>query len=674
MDWCAYAKLIEITCDDNDSIQTYLFINKIVSEHMERAKQTFDINAKQYEDPLHQLEVVRICLHECAEALYEDWQDRFSYKTALYSAIKKEIVSGPSFVKLTQITSTYYKQEQIATAAYQLEANVEKRNAVRVASSQITGLGFGIISNSIISHLVYMAQSEAAIKQQVQNAEAYIARENTLIDRRMSNRVTVSNRSYYSTHYVPAVQKVIEGCFSDMVMSSVLALAKRNLMDPKIVQGIDYEISQEVLSGIDTSENPEKVIIEALEFCPYNVHAHAEARKRKITNDVLTMAIMKYDLEEALEKEIAFSMLDSDAFEDGFATIIANNYIGRNEDEWQGVAVKHLNQSREIIQKHPDSFAGYGAVAIYLVAANMESNQTAFWAEVNTNLAEFISKYTPSETREKCFTAILDKFRAYITEYFHYSVEYFLNEAGWDYASATKRWQQTASDKRRLIPALHCFAALIDKIKVQLSNDNLVAELSNDLLWCLVMFCKPHFAADSTPSGAILRKYYHIPLSERQFAIDLFDTLLNSSYVTANGRFTANKQKNPKYIEEVFGQYKNEVTEEGKVFFGMKKHEPIHQGTNSPTPKSGGCYIATCVYGSYDCPPVWTLRRFRDDVLQNSSAGRIFVKCYYKISPILVKWFGKTIWFKEMWKYLLNGLVIVLQKHGIDNSAYSDRQ
>lgn len=25
-----------------------------------------------------------------------------------------------------------------------------------------------------------------------------------------------------------------------------------------------------------------------------------------------------------------------------------------------------------------------------------------------------------------------------------------------------------------------------------------------------------------------------------------------------------------------------------------------------------GCYVATCVYGSYDCPEVWTLRRFRD--------------------------------------------------------------
>ena len=31
--------------------------------------------------------------------------------------------------------------------------------------------------------------------------------------------------------------------------------------------------------------------------------------------------------------------------------------------------------------------------------------------------------------------------------------------------------------------------------------------------------------------------------------------------------------------------------------------------------KTGGCYVATAVYGSYDCPQVWTLRRYRDDIL-----------------------------------------------------------
>ena len=55
-----------------------------------------------------------------------------------------------------------------------------------------------------------------------------------------------------------------------------------------------------------------------------------------------------------------------------------------------------------------------------------------------------------------------------------------------------------------------------------------------------------------------------------------------------------------------------------------------------------GCYIATAVYGSYDCPQVWTLRRFRDHTLAASWYGRTFLHAYYAVSPTLVKWFGRT--------------------------------
>ena len=66
-----------------------------------------------------------------------------------------------------------------------------------------------------------------------------------------------------------------------------------------------------------------------------------------------------------------------------------------------------------------------------------------------------------------------------------------------------------------------------------------------------------------------------------------------------------------------------------------------------------GCYVATAVYGSYDCPQVWTLRRFRDNTLTGSWYGRAFIRVYYTISPTLVKWFGKTEWFKNFGSQLL---------------------
>ncbi len=87
----------------------------------------------------------------------------------------------------------------------------------------------------------------------------------------------------------------------------------------------------------------------------------------------------------------------------------------------------------------------------------------------------------------------------------------------------------------------------------------------------------------------------------------------------------------------------------------------------------GGCYIATCVYGSYDCPEVWTLRRFRDDTLGSTWYGRTFIRVYYAISPTLVKWFGKTKWFKKIWKGKLDKMVVKLQAEGVENTPYDDK-
>lgn len=86
-----------------------------------------------------------------------------------------------------------------------------------------------------------------------------------------------------------------------------------------------------------------------------------------------------------------------------------------------------------------------------------------------------------------------------------------------------------------------------------------------------------------------------------------------------------------------------------------------------------GCYVATCVYGSYDCPEVWTLRRYRDNTLGATWYGRAFIRTYYAISPTLVKWFGKTKWFKKMWKGKLDRMVKKLQDNGVENTPYQDK-
>jgi len=50
-----------------------------------------------------------------------------------------------------------------------------------------------------------------------------------------------------------------------------------------------------------------------------------------------------------------------------------------------------------------------------------------------------------------------------------------------------------------------------------------------------------------------------------------------------------------------------------------------------------GCYIATACYGSYNAPEVLVLRKFRDDTLENSWFGRLFINFYYFVSPFFAE-------------------------------------
>ncbi len=87
----------------------------------------------------------------------------------------------------------------------------------------------------------------------------------------------------------------------------------------------------------------------------------------------------------------------------------------------------------------------------------------------------------------------------------------------------------------------------------------------------------------------------------------------------------------------------------------------------------GSCYVATAVYGSYDCPEVWTLRRYRDDVLASTWYGRTFIRTYYAISPTIVKHFGHTKWFNRIWRKRLDKMVHNLREAGVESTPYADK-
>lgn len=103
-----------------------------------------------------------------------------------------------------------------------------------------------------------------------------------------------------------------------------------------------------------------------------------------------------------------------------------------------------------------------------------------------------------------------------------------------------------------------------------------------------------------------------------------------------------------------------------------EKYPNVNIDFHMPQKTSKGCYIATAVYGSYNCPQLWILRRFRDEKLSKNYLGNLFIKFYYKTSPYLVKRFGNCKIFNTIFKTILDKYVVFLKKNGINDSYYTD--
>jgi len=161
----------------------------------------------------------------------------------------------------------------------------------------------------------------------------------------------------------------------------------------------------------------------------------------------------------------------------------------------------------------------------------------------------------------------------------------------------------------------------------------------------------------------------------------MFDIVYNIDDSTYSLVHFAHNYKTKRFTDdEVFVSLQKWITladlkQEYKEYNGTNPYSHGYNGKSYvdtlPELKKG-CYIATCVYGSYDCPQVWVLRRFRDYKLSKTWYGRLFIKVYYATSPTLVKYFGKTSWFKSLWRKKLNRMVNKYKKEGYSDSPYDD--
>lgn len=61
-----------------------------------------------------------------------------------------------------------------------------------------------------------------------------------------------------------------------------------------------------------------------------------------------------------------------------------------------------------------------------------------------------------------------------------------------------------------------------------------------------------------------------------------------------------------------------------------------------------GCFVATAATGDYDHPIVMDLRKYRDEVLAQTTFGSLFIKFYYKFGPIPAKIIARSEFLRNL--------------------------
>lgn len=122
-------------------------------------------------------------------------------------------------------------------------------------------------------------------------------------------------------------------------------------------------------------------------------------------------------------------------------------------------------------------------------------------------------------------------------------------------------------------------------------------------------------------------------------------------------------------LDESEDRYVDEVNEMMEVLPDLRAELEAARLKHKAKQKKG-CYIATAVYGSYDTPEVWMLRRFRDQRLAHIALGRAFIAVYYRISPWLLRHDRGLI--RRLASGPIAALVRHLRKRGVPDTAYQD--
>jgi hypothetical protein len=133
---------------------------------------------------------------------------------------------------------------------------------------------------------------------------------------------------------------------------------------------------------------------------------------------------------------------------------------------------------------------------------------------------------------------------------------------------------------------------------------------------------------------------FHVVLSQKKFINHM---LTNPVYF-------------PDYVEKAEERLNEIAKTKGDDF--VTNYDIVSFFTNIK--RESGCFIATATFGSPFAPEVIALRRYRDDVLNHSILGRLFIRAYYFISPSIASMISSSEILRTGSRNVLNRIIILI--------------
>lgn len=216
-----------------------------------------------------------------------------------------------TFLLITKEAADYIKQIRIEEfEKLKDNYNVAKDSAL----ASIEGSGLALISNSIVSHLVFASLESFTISHQEAVAQKKLRNAKILLTQQSKNTLEQLEHRYLIDVLYPAYLDIVETFISSIIDKYLNILQSNGIFEYNKIKNFNLERSIELLSNLEFIQEKSKVLIQAFKECPYNPLIYQKMFEIDML-DENTIKVMKYFQQE--KSLIAFlNQLADSAFTD----------------------------------------------------------------------------------------------------------------------------------------------------------------------------------------------------------------------------------------------------------------------------------------------------------------------------------------------------------------------